>query len=293
MPELICICGPTAAGKTGLAVDMALSLGGEVVSCDSMQVYCGMDIGTAKATPEEMRGVRHHMIDVADPRTEDFSVARYVEMAVPIVDDIIARGKPPIVVGGTNLYMDSLIKGSVFSDFDRGGIREELNIIANNPGGAQELFDRLRECDPQSAEKLHPNDIKRIVRALEVYYLTGKPISLHNEEDLARPARYKAKRIVLSYRDRDILYDRINRRVDMMLERGLLKEVESLINSGLSRSSTAMQAIGYKEFSAYLEGEVSFEEAVETVKRESRRYAKRQLTWLRRYADAEWRFLDE
>jgi len=284
--RVIVLSGPTASGKTALGVLLARQLGGEVVSADSMQIYRRMDVGTAKPTAEEMCGVVHHMIDVAEPE-EDYSVARYVEEAAACVEDILARGRLPILVGGTGLYIDSLLSGRTFA----GGpvdpaLRQELSERYDEIG-AKGLLGELRKVDPERAEKLHPADKKRIVRALEVYILTGKTITQHDAETRAVPPRYDAVRIALDYADRAALYDRIDRRVDGMLERGLVDEVRALLDSGVPRDCTAMQAIGYKEIVRALDGACSLDEAAEDIRRESRRYAKRQLTWLRR-GDYHW-----
>ena len=254
--KILVITGPTATGKTRLSVELAKKLNGEVVSADSMQIYRGMDIGTAKVTKAEMQGVPHHMIDIADP-SEDYSVSRYVEEADAAVRDILSRGKLPIVAGGTNLYIDSLIAGLDFAD---------------------------------RAAKLHPADKRRIVRAIEIYTLTGETITRHDEETKKRPKRYDAVKIALTFADRAVLYDRINTRVDKMVADGLFDEVKGLLDRGLSPESTAMQAIGYKEPAAYFRGEMSKDEATELIKLSSRRYAKRQLTWLRRDETVQWRF---
>ena len=284
--RLVVLSGPTASGKTALGVLLAQTLDGEVVSADSMQIYRRMDIGTAKPTADEMRGVKHHMIDVAEPE-EDYSVARYVEEASACVDDILARGKLPLVVGGTGLYIDSLLSGRTFA----GGpvdpaLRTELSERYDEIG-ANGLLGELRKVDPERAAKLHPSDKKRIVRALEVYILTGKTITQHDAETQAIPPRYEAARIALDYLDRADLYDRIDRRVDLMLEQGLVDEVRALLDSGVPRTCTAMQAIGYKEIVRALDGVCTLDEAAEGIRRESRRYAKRQLTWLRR-GDYHW-----
>ncbi len=286
-PKLVVITGPTASGKTALGVALAQRLGGEVVSADSMQIYCGMDIGTAKPTPEEMQGVPHHMIDIADP-AENYSVSRYAAEAAACVDDILARGKLPIVVGGTGLYIDSLIAGRTFADGTADtALRQELNERYDEIGG-EGLLGELRKVDPERAQKLHAADKKRIVRAMEVYILTGKTITQHDAETRARPPRYDAARIALDFTERADLYARIDRRVDAMVEAGLFDEVRALLASGVPGDCTAMQAIGYKEIAAALRGECSREDAVETVKRESCRYAKRQLTWFRRNPAIHW-----
>ncbi len=290
--KLICITGPTATGKTRLGVDLSLELEGEVISCDSMQVYRGMDIGTAKATEEEMRGVPHHMLDVVSPK-ESYSVGRYVQEAGAWAEDIAQRGKMPVVVGGTGLYMDSLVRGIDFAESPGDdSLRRELEGIGRSRGG-EALLDMLKEFDPEAAACIHPNNLKRIIRAIEIYRLTGKTITRHDEESRLRPDAFEAVRIVLSFEDREKLYERIDRRVDIMMERGLLEEVRALLEGGLSRESTAMAAIGYKELAEYLDGECSLEDAVQRIKQGSRRYAKRQLTWFRRYGDAKWIYVDK
>ena len=288
------ITGPTATGKTALSVALAKKLNGEIVSADSMQIYRGMDIGTAKVSPEEMSGVPHHMIDVADPK-ESFSVSRYVELASACCEEILSRGNLPIVTGGTGLYIDSLLSGRTFaarSPEDK-NVRMSLNMEYDSLGG-KVLWCRLNDIDPERAAKLSPNDKKRIVRALEIFQLTGKTITQHDKETQLIPPRYTSLRFALDYEHREDLYARINSRVDDMIERGLFHEVEVLLNNGLSSEHTSMQAIGYKEPAQALRGEISRQEAVEMIKQESRRYAKRQLTWLRRDADLRWiRWRDE
>ena len=284
--KVLVITGPTATGKTALGVELALRLGGEVVSADSMQVYRGLDIGTAKVTAEEARGVPHHLVGVAGPE-EDFSVARWVEAAGCTVGDIFARGKVPVIVGGTGLYIDSLLSGRDFAMRGDSALREELGAEYDRIGG-DAFREKLREIDPDRAEKLLPGDKKRLVRAVEVYLLTGETISAHDARTRARPPRWDSLRIALSFAGREALYARIDSRVDAMVRAGLFAEVEALLSGGLSPESTAMQAIGYKEAARHLRGEISETEAVETIKRESRRYAKRQLTWLRRDAGAHW-----
>ena len=286
-PEVLVITGPTATGKTRLAVELAKSTGGEVVGADSMQIYRYMDIGTAKPTPLETGGVPHHMIDVCSP-FEDYSVSRYVREAAAVCDGIIARGKLPIITGGTGLYIESLLSGRDFAP--KGGgteLREELSRRYDEVGGV-EMLRRLAEFDPVSGKKLHFNDKKRIVRAFEVYLSTGKTIAEHDEETRKLPPRYTSVTYALNFADRQRLYDRIDLRVDMMMESGLEREVRGLLDMGLDPKSTAMQAIGYKEIAAAIRGECTMEEAVEAVKRESRRYAKRQLSWLRRDSSVRW-----
>ena len=285
--KILVIVGPTASGKTRMAVELAKAHNGEVVSADSMQIYRRMDIGTAKPTAEEMDGVPHHMIDVADPE-EDFSVARYVELASACVDDILARGKLPIVAGGTGLYVDSLLSGRTFAAFSpESALRKELEEELAERGG-EAMLEELSRVDPEAAARLHPNDHKRIVRALEVYRSTGKTISEHNRETRALPPRYEALTIGLNFQDRADLWARIDQRVDQMAAAGLEREVRELLSSGLSPRCTAMQAIGYKEFVAAVEGDMTWREAEELVKLRSRQYAKRQLTWFRRNPEVHW-----
>ena len=286
MNQIICIAGPTASGKTALAVELAKELNGEVVSCDSMQIYKGMDIGTAKPTPEERQGIPHHMLDMARPE-EDFSVGRYCQMAAPIVDDIVARGKTAIIAGGTGLYMDSLIKGNDFAPCPATGARQRLEQQADEMG-MDFMLERLRSVDPESAAKLHLADRKRIIRALEVFEETGETITAHNKRTQSIPPRYKPLWIGLDFDPRQVLYDRIDLRVGMMLEQGLISEIQQLLASGIPQKCTAMQAIGYKEFVAALEGNLSIEEAADQVRQASRHYAKRQLTWFRRNPDMNW-----
>ncbi len=286
MHKIICIAGPTASGKTALAVELAKELNGEVVSCDSMQVYRRMDIGTAKPSREEMQGVPHHMLDVAEP-DEDFSVSRYCEMATPIVDDILSRGKTAIIAGGTGLYMDALMRGNDFAPYPATGRREELEARADAEG-IEVLMAWLQEIDPEAAAKLHLSDRKRIIRALEVYLETGETITAHNKRTQAIPPRYQPLWLGLDFDDRAVLYSRIGRRVDMMLEQGLMAEIERLLAAGIPKKCTAMQAIGYKEFLAAMDGQCSIAEVAEEVKKSSRHYAKRQLTWFRRNANMHW-----
>ncbi len=286
MNKLICIAGPTASGKTALAVALAKETDGEVVSCDSMQVYKRMNIGTAKPTREEMEGIPHHMLDVAEPR-EEFSVSRYCEMATPIVEDILARGKTAIVAGGTGLYMDALIRGNAFAPCPSTGMREKLEAQADCEG-MEKMLSLLREIDPDSAARLHLADRKRILRALEVYYETGETITAHNAKTQLLPPRFNALWFGLEDRDRKQLYDRIDRRVDKMLEEGLLTEIQSLLDDHVPEKCTAMQAIGYKEFVDVLRGRCSLDAAKALVQQASRHYAKRQLTWFRRNKQIHW-----
>ena len=285
--KIVVITGPTASGKTALGVALCQKLNGEVVSADSMQIYRRMTIGTAKPTPEEMQGIPHHMIDVAEPE-ENWSVARYVEEAAACVEDILARGKLPVIVGGTGLYIDSLLSGRTFAGGEvNDALRQELSERYDEIG-ARGLLGELRKVDPERAEKLHPGDKKRIVRALEVFILTGKTITEHDRETKAIPPRWEAAKLALDFESRQTLYDRIDRRVDDMFARGLMDEVRALLESGVPDDCTAMQAIGYKEAVAALRGECSGEEARARIQQESRRYAKRQLTWFRRDKEIEW-----
>ena len=285
--RVLVVCGPTATGKTALSLTLAERLGGEIVSADSMQVYRGMAIGTAKATQAERARAPHHMLDVAEP-SENYSVARYVEEASRCCDDILARGKLPIIAGGTGLYIDSLLAGRDFGGEDDGGaLRAALNAEYERLGG-EAMRERLRAVDPERAAKLAPTDKRRIVRALEVFEATGLTISEHDERTRRLPPRYEAVRVALSFAERAALYARIDRRVDAMVAAGLFEEVEGLLAGGLSPSCTAMQAIGYKEAALALRGELSRTEAIEQIKQASRRYAKRQLTWFRREPTTRW-----
>ena len=285
MNNIICIAGPTASGKTALAVELAKLCDGEVVSCDSMQIYKRMTIGTAKPTMDEMEGIPHHMIDVAEP-DEDFSVSKYCKMATPIVDDIIARGKTAIIAGGTGLYMDSLIKGNDFAPFPATGYRERLEAQLAEEG-LDALTAQLAPIDPDALERSQ-NNPRRIIRALEVYYETGETITAHNLRTQAIPPRYTPLWIGLDFDPRSLLYDRINLRVGLMLQQGLVEEIKDLLASGIPESCTAMQAIGYKEFVDALNGSITIEEAADQVRQSSRHYAKRQLTWFRRNKNIHW-----
>lgn len=286
MNPIICIAGPTASGKTALAVALARELDGEVVSCDSMQVYKRMDIGTAKPSPEERQGIPHHMIDVAEP-WEDYSVSRYCADAAPIVEDIVSRGKTAIIAGGTGLYMDSLIRGNDFAPFPSTGVRERLEREADREG-MEALLARLRAVDPEAAARLHLSDRKRIIRAMEVYLETGETITAHNRRTQALLPRFSPVWLGLDFESRAELYSRIDRRVDVMLEAGLLEEIRALLRSGIPEKCTAMQAIGYKEFTDALDGRCTVEAAADQVRQSSRRYAKRQLTWFRRNGRIHW-----
>jgi len=284
--KIVVICGPTASGKTALSIALSKAFDGEVVSADSMQIYRGMDIGTAKPMKEEMDGVPHHMLDVARPG-EDYSVSRYVEEATACVEDILSRGKLPIVCGGTGLYIDGLIRGTDYQPAGTdSGLRERLEGEWEVQG-AEAMMARLAAVDPDSAARLHLSDKRRILRALEVYLSTGETITVHNARTKQIPPRYEALMIGLNTEPRQILYDRIDRRVGVMLEQGLLQEVQSLLDAGLLEG-TAAQAIGYKELLAYFRGEMSLEDAADLIRQKSRNYAKRQLTWFRRDERVKW-----
>ena len=275
MEKIICVAGPTASGKTRLAVELAKKYDGEVLSCDSMQIYRGMEIGTAAPTVSDMQGVPHHMIGVADPKA-DFSVGKYVELAEPILQDILSRGKTCVVCGGTGLYADSLLLGRTFAPCPSPGVREKLEAEVNHTG-----------IEPVLA-RLHPSDRRRIIRALEVYLETGETISEHNRKTKLLPPKHDAVWLGLSFENRQDLYDRIDLRVEKMLESGLLDEIRALLSSGVPPTATAMQAIGYKEFVDALTTGGDIAAAAALVPQRSRNYAKRQLTWLRRNGQIHW-----
>ena len=285
MDKIICVVGPTASGKTALAVELAKATGGEVVSCDSMQIYRRLNIGTAKPTMEEMQGIRHHMIDICEP-DEPFSVGRYVEMATPIVEDILRRGKTCVIAGGTGLYVDNLIKGGEFAPTPSPGCREKLEERLQNEG-LEVLIEELRAIDPVALEKSQ-NNPRRIIRALEVFQETGETITAHNERTAAIPPRFDPLWLGIDFADRQELYDRIDLRVELMVKDGLLEEIREVLNSGIPEKATAMQAIGYKEFIDAMAGRSTMEEAIRQVQQSSRRYAKRQLTWFRRNEKIHW-----
>ena len=285
MDKIICVVGPTASGKTALAVELAKFTGGEVVSCDSMQIYRRLDIGTAKPTPEEMQGIPHHMIDILEP-DEDFSVGRYVEMATPIVEDILARGKTAIIAGGTGLYVDNLIKGGEFAPTPATGCREMLEERLQHEG-LEALIEELRSIDPVALQKSQ-NNPRRIIRALEVFQETGETITAHNQRTAALPPRFEPLWIGVDYVNRQDLYDRIDLRVRLMVKDGLLDEIRQVLSSGIPEKATAMQAIGYKEFIDAMAGRATMEEAIAQVQQSSRRYAKRQLTWFKRNEKIHW-----
>ena len=286
MDRIICIVGPTASGKTKLSVALAQHLDAEIISFDSMQIYRGMDIGTAKPTMEERGGIVHHMFDVAEP-TEDFSVSRYVEMADACVQDLLSRGKTVILVGGTGLYVDSLIAGREFAPYPSTGRREELEKRVQEEG-IEPIYEELRAIDPEAAEQIHPANHKRVIRALEVFLETGKTFSEHNRQTQLIPPKYDPIWVGLDYQNREALYARIDQRVEEMFAQGLVEEVQALLQKGISPKATSLQAIGYKELIAYLEGNSTLEQAKEDIQRSSRRYAKRQRTWFRRNEKVHW-----
>ena len=279
MIPLLVIGGPTASGKTALAIELAKRLDGEIVSADSVQIYKYMNIGSAKPDEEEKQGIVHHLIDVCEP-TENFSLGDYLALARKVIADIHARGKLPVVAGGTGLYINSLIDNIELSDEkDTLRVREKLSEFAEK-NGIEALHNRLRQIDPESAERIHPNNVKRVMRALEVFETTGKTMT-ENLKESKKPPIYKAVQYAINH-DRQVLYDRINKRVDIMLEMGLVSEVESLVKMGCNRDNTSMQAIGYKEVLDYFEGNTTYEEMAEEIKQATRRYAKRQITWIKR-----------
>ena len=293
MIKALAIVGPTASGKTALSLSLAESLGCKIISCDSMQIYRGMDIGTAKATAEEQARAEHFLIDFLDPR-ESFSVESYRKMAMDAAREISSSGKTPLFVGGTGLYIDSVIRlensGAPESNEE---YRRRQMEIASREGGEDILWNRLREVDPDSAEKIHKNNVKRVIRALEIYDATGQTKTWFDSQTKAPNPEISVKMITLDFHNRDLLYDRVNRRVDIMMDEGLLSEVEALYRADMLRpETTAAQAIGYKEIVDYLEGRCTLAEAVEEIKLSSRRYAKRQLTWFRHEKDALKLFVD-
>ena len=284
-PKIYGVVGPTASGKTAYAIELAKKCGGEVISCDSMQIYRHMDIGTAKPTKYEMDGIPHHMIDIAEP-WENYSVARFVTEARSCIDDVLARGRVPILCGGTGLYFDSVIKNIDFAENESDPeYRSELQKAAEEHGN-EYVHNMLKKVDPKSAEAVHPNNLKRVIRALEIYKTTGKTKTELDRESV-RESLYNAEIYGLN-RPREELYERINKRVDIMLKNGLLDEVKNLLEMGISRDATSMQAIGYKELVEYFEGRCTLDAAIDKIKQESRRYAKRQLTWFKRNNEIIW-----
>lgn len=284
------VVGPTASGKSRLAVEIALCKNGEIISADSMQIYRGMNIGTAKPTAEEMCGVPHHLVDFAE-LSQPFSVADYVALASKCITEVHARGKLPVIVGGTGLYVRSLLHNIQFTENDRDeSLRTQLSQKAVREG-VQPLMEELGQFDPESAARIHPNNVARVIRAIEIYCTTGITMTEQLERSKRIPSPYHSCVIGLDYRNRQTLYDRINHRVDLMMENGLLEEAKEVLSR--PNSQTAIQAIGYKELLPYYHGECTLDEAVERIKQESRRYAKRQLTWFRRDEDIHWIFVDD
>lgn len=284
--KLVILTGPTAAGKTKLSIALAKKINGEIISADSMQVYKHMDIGSAKIMPEEMNGVKHHLIDILEP-TEDFNVVLFQQYAKAAMEEIYAKGKTPIIVGGTGFYIQSVLYDIDFTQNDEDtALREELEALAKEKG-AEYLHAMLAECDPESATAIHANNVKRVIRAIEYNRQTGKKISEHNEAERAKESAYDSRYFVLTD-ERARLYANIDKRVDIMLEQGLVAEVQRLMDMGCERDSVAMQGLGYKEIISYLLGEISLDEALYLIKRDTRHFAKRQLTWFRREKDVIW-----
>ena len=283
---LVIITGPTASGKTALSIELAKQIGGEIISADSMQVYRHMDIGSAKVTKEEMDGVPHHLIDVLEP-SEEFNVVRFQEMARKAMEGIYERGKIPIIAGGTGFYIQALLYDIDFTETDENNsIREELEQKARTEG-ASALHAMLKEIDPESAEAIHENNVKRVIRAIEFYRQTGKKISDHNRQEREKSSPYQFLYYVIDL-PRELLYSRIEQRVDQMIEQGLVEEVNALQAMGCTRDMVSMQGLGYKEILDYLNGQLTLDEAVYVLKRDTRHFAKRQLTWFRRERDVRW-----
>lgn len=284
--KVIVLTGPTAVGKTALSISLAKAVNAEIISADSMQVYKHMDIGTAKIMPEEMHGIKHFLVDELEPN-EDFSVVRFQQMAKEAMQDIWDRGKIPLIVGGTGFYIQAILNDIDFTDNEKDdSYRNELEELAQTKG-AQHLHDMLKNVDPKAAEEIHAHNVKRVIRALEYFEQTGERISEHNDEQKQKESPYNFCYFVLND-DREILYERINRRIDLMLEHGLVKEVEKLQEMGYDKTYVSMQGLGYKEILDYLNGSISLEEAVYILKRDTRHFAKRQLTWFRREKEVEW-----
>jgi len=285
-PVLFAICGPTASGKTDLAIRVAQKIGAEIVSCDSMQLYTGMDILSAKPSPQELTAVRHHLIGICPPTTK-YNASKFREDAERAILDIRQRGKTPLLCGGTGLYIDALTKGIRMSEAADEEMRARLKALAAQENGAQKLYEMLKKVDPRSAEKYAPNDTRRVIRSLEIYYQTGKPRSVQEDIDRETEDSYDARLFALKW-EREKLYERINLRVEGMLKAGLTREVERLERAEESVQETAMQAIGFKETKQALDGEISFEDAVELIKTHTRHLAKRQETWFRRDKRVMW-----
>ena len=289
--QILAIVGPTAVGKTKLSLRLAQDLAGEIISADSMQIYKGMDIGTAKATSEERKIVPHHMIDIVDPEQE-FSVADFQSEVDELIPKIDQRGKLPMLVGGTGLYIKSVIQGFLFPDMEKDWeLRNRLEAEAEEKG-TEHVHDKLKEVDPKLADKLHPNDLRRVIRGIEVYRQTGKTITHFKQKAKERPPRYEADKIGL-FREREKLYERINKRVDNMIEQGLVTEVKNLYQQGYDLELTSMQALGYKQLIKHFEGEYDLEEAIRLIKRDTRHFAKKQLTWFKRDDSIKWFDVEE
>ncbi len=285
-PPLFMLVGPTGVGKTECSIQLAKKLDAEIISCDSMQIYKRMDIGTAKVSKEEMQGVVHHLIDIREP-FESYSVCDYTEDAKRAFKDILSRGKNALVVGGTGLYADSFAKGTEFCENGNSEeIRKELQDFYEKEG-ADKLHLMLSSIDPESASAIHKNNVKRVIRAIEYYRLTGEKISEHNKKDSQKPSPYRVCTVGLT-RNRDELYERIDKRVDIMISQGLIGEVMSLYKEGIDSCHNSMQALGYKEILHYIKGRATYDEAIRILKRDSRRYAKRQLTWFGRNKEISW-----
>lgn len=285
-PKVIVIVGPTASGKTALSIELAKKINGEIISCDSMQIYKQMDIGSAKVTTEEMQEIKHYMIDIVEPN-ERFSVANYKKQAELAIEEIISKGKTPIIVGGTGLYVNSLIYGIEYDEIKLDAkYRQKLMEQAKAPEGLQLLYNRAKKIDKQAAEKISSNDAKRIIRILEIYHSTGKTKTQQEIESRKNGVKYDYKVFAINI-ERSLLYERINKRVDIMVQNGLIQEVKDLLKK-YPEFPTAMQAIGYKEIVEYLDGTLSMQEAIEKIKQESRRYAKRQITWFKRIENIKW-----
>lgn len=283
---LIILTGPTAVGKTALSIRLAKAVNGEIISADSMQVYKMMDIGTAKITPEEMQDIKHYLIDEFMP-DEDFNVVKFKQLALTYMEEIYAKGKIPIIVGGTGFYIQAILNDIDFTETDEDtSYREHLKQVADERG-AEFLYEQLKEIDEEATKTIHQNNVKRVIRALEYYHQTGKKISEHNEEQKQKESPYNFAYFVLNH-DRNILYDRIEKRIDIMMEQGLVGEVSSLYNKGYTKDLVSMQGLGYKEIIDYLEGECTLEEAVYVLKRDTRHFAKRQLTWFKREREVIW-----
>ncbi len=283
---LIVLTGPTASGKTALSIELAKAIGGEIISADSMQVYRQMDIGTAKIRPEEMEGIPHYLVDVLEP-DDPFNVVVFQQMAKAAMKKIRENGHIPIIVGGTGFYIQAILNDIDFKENEDDGYRSHLEAMAASDGGPERLYEMLREVDPESTEKIHGHNTKRVIRALEYFHQTGQKISEHNEQESRKESPYNFAYFVLN-RPREILYERIDQRVDQMMEEGLVQEVQKLKDRGYDRSLVSMQGLGYKEILAYLDGELSLEEAVYILKRDTRHFAKRQLTWFKREREVLW-----